>query len=198
MPDPIEQSILNKVRKDKFLMILNVPKILRNIETDKIRSNDKVNLDALQFYIYGSPVPTISVPAIDAHFAGQPYHVSSYNRPPYSPISVNFTIDNRFENYWLLWKWLAVLNDPDQSFYNSKDVNAPREGLPECKYDYQTNLVVLGKDEYNNDVVKFTYKHAFITELGEITYDYRDPGEAECSFTFVFNQLNVELLPICV
>ena len=49
-------------------------------------------------------------------------------------------------------------------------------------------------DEYNNQTAEFIYKYAFITELGEIDYNYRDDSQIQTHFSFVFNQLDMNLL----
>jgi len=60
--------------------------------------------------------------------------------------------------------------------------------------DYQTDLTIYGLDEYNNEKIKFTYTKAFPTDLGGINYNYREDGEIESSFTFVYSQLHTLLL----
>jgi hypothetical protein len=217
----MNQSILNKARKDKFLLVLDVPKVLKKINSNT-RSNNLVNLDRLQFSVYGTVVPKIVVPSEALNEYGQAYNVTSMSRPAYAPISVNFNVDNNFDNYWVLWKWLAILNDPKKGgmdphfseFSTAADkpvdpirdmignkANNPPHNL---KYkhikmnndytDYQTTITVFGLREYNEQIVKFDYSNAFITGLGELKYDYKDPTEMECNFEFVFNQLEVTLL----
>jgi len=114
----LKQAIFNKARKDKFIMVITLPKILREINSDILsqRSQSLIKQEALQFSIYGSPVPETSVPQQALGIYGQTYNVTSQVREPYAPITVNFTVDNRFSNWWVLWKWLEVLNDPRDSW----------------------------------------------------------------------------------
>jgi len=217
----MNQSILNKARKDKFILVLDVPKVLKKINSNT-RTNDLVNLDRLQFSVYGSVVPKVMVPNESLNTYGQAYNVTSQTRPPYAPVSINFNIDNNFDNYWVLWKWLAILNDPrasgmdghfaeftetkDQVMDNIRDLALKNDKSPlkNLKYkhismkndytDYQTTITIYGLREYNEKIVKFDYYNAFITGLGDLKYDYRDPTEMECNFEFVFNQLDVTLL----
>lgn len=195
------QAILNKSRADKFKMVITLPKILRELNSQILsqRGQDTVQQDTLQFSIWGVLVPGVSIPAKDLPTMGQPYKVTSQAREAYSPISVNFTIDNRFNNYWVLWKWLEYLNRPKESgmneYFNDERILASRGQLDSNKFiDYQTIITVFGLDEYNNSVVKFDYSNAFITNLGEIRYNYRDPTELETSFEFAFNQMTITLL----
>lgn len=224
----MHQSILNKARKDKFLLILDIPKVLKDLNSNT-RSNNLVNLDKLQFSVHGSVVPKVSVPNQSLNTYGQAYNITSMTRPPYNPINVNFNVDNNFDNYWVLWKWLAILNDPQKSgmtehFTDFKAINDVvldnirdlakdsnnllknnRKSPPKnVKYkhikmnnyytDYQTSITIYGLREYNEKIVRFDYSNAFITELGELKYDYKDPTEMECNFTFSFNRLEVTLL----
>jgi hypothetical protein len=149
--------------------------------------------------VWGVLVPGVSIPSQDLPTMGQPYKVTSQARDAYPPISVNFTIDNRFNNYWVLWKWLEYLNRPKESgmneYFNNEEVLKNRGQFDSKKFvDYQTIITVFGLDEYNNKVVKFDYSNAFITNLGEIRYNYRDPTELETSFEFAFNQMTVTLI----
>ena len=217
----MNQSILNKARKDKFLLVLDIPKILKDINSNT-RSNNLVNLDKLQFSVYGTMVPKISVPSEALNEYGQSYNVTSMSRPNYQPVSVSFNIDNNFENYWVLWKWLEVLNNPqkggmphhfaefEQGAEKPMDevrdmiLNKSKNQPHNIKYkhikmlndytDYQTTITVFGLREYNEKIVKFNYSNAFIVGLGELKYDYKDPAEIECNFEFAFNQLDVTLL----
>ena len=121
------QSVFNKARKDKFILVLTLPAILKdqNVVLLSERTKELVQLESLQYSIWGSPVPDINVPAASMKIWGQPYKVTSQSREPYKPINVNFTVDNLFNNYWILWKWLEVLNAPRDS------------GMPEHFAEYE-------------------------------------------------------------
>ena len=105
------QSPFNKERKDKFVLVIPTPKVLREDVSKTVRNNTFVNPDSMQFSIYGSVIPTVSIPEESVRFSGQTLNVTSYNRPVYDPIEVKFTIDNRFQNYWFIYTWLNKLND---------------------------------------------------------------------------------------
>jgi hypothetical protein len=190
----VQQSILNKNRKDKFLLVLNLPEVLKEI--NKISPSDReskyINFDSLQYSVYGAVVPTITVSDIDTAFGGQVAKFTSYNRPAYSPITVNFTIDNGFNNWWVLWSWLNLLNNSKTGKYNSDDISQP--DLVRVTNSYQADITIYGLDEYNNKKIQFDYTNAFITGLGEIVYNYRDSEQIESSFTFAFNQFTPKLL----
>lgn len=191
----VQQSILNKNRKDKFILVLNLPSVLKRV--NKIdandRSTDTLNLDSLQYSIYGSVVPESVIPDIAVPFGAQVPKITSYARSAYKPLTVNFTVDNGFNNWWVLWYWLNVINDSKESSYNANQLN-PTTALKTNLADYQANITVYGLDEYNNKKIQWNYTNAFITNLGEITYNYRDPDQIDSSFTFAFGQLNCQLL----
>jgi hypothetical protein len=190
----VQQSILNKNRKDKFLLVLNLPEILKEI--NKISPSDReskyINFDSLQYSVYGAVVPTITVSDVDTAFGGQVAKFTSYNRPAYSPITVNFTIDNGFNNWWVLWSWLNLLNNSKTGKYNSDEISQP--DLVRVTNSYQADITIYGLDEYNNKKIQFDYTNAFITGLGEIVYNYRESEQIESSFTFAFNQFTPKLL----
>ena len=192
-PQPTQQSVLNRTGKDKFLLVLNLPPILRK----RLTNDELLNIDPLQISIFGTVVPPAQVPANEVRFGGQSYNVSSYSRPNYPPLPVNFIIDNKLRNYWVLWKWLQILNDPESSFYTGTDpkLETWRDRLESgIVTEYQTNFSVISLNEYNQYTVEFIFKNAFITNLGGINYDYNDTELIKSSAEFQFSQLDVKLL----
>jgi len=132
--NPTENSSLNKASVDKFILVLNLPSVLRG----KTFDGRAIKLDPLQISVYGSVVPSIAVPSVAAAYGGQTYNVTSYTRPNYNPLTVNYVVDNTFYNYWVLWKWLSVLNDPRKSFYGGSESSDLRDSNGEV--EYQTNI----------------------------------------------------------
>jgi len=193
-----QQAILNKARADKFLLVFSLPKVLKdlNIGLASPKAQTKVKEDSLQFSIWGSVVPAVSIPHQNLRWGGQPYNVTGQSRPEYAPIMVNFTIDNNFNNYWVLWKWMDKMNNIKNSGMDDHfaDKNITNSLLSPHYTDYQTVMTVFAMDEYNKRVARFDYSNAFITDLGEINYNYRTENELESSFAFVFNQMNIILL----
>lgn len=215
-----KQSFLNKTRNDKFILVLSAPLAIAE-------DADRLGLNDIQMSVYGSPVPSINIPAEVVNWKGQQYKVTSMSRDSYDDLQVNFTIDNDFKNYWFLWRWLDILNkvedtgmDPYFNEYSDFNKTGKVSGsgktldediVKEIKYkevinkksnksvypDYQIDLTLFGIDEYNNKKIKFTYTDAFITNLGEIAYNYRDSDQAECSVNFAFSQLHAELVNDC-
>lgn len=183
------QSVLNKSHVDKFKLVFQLPNSLKKINKHDERSNATVLQDSLQFSIYGTVVPAITVPALEIRYAGSTLYNSSHSKNPYPPVTVNFTVDNQYNNYWVIYKWINLLHDEYYGTFDSTNL------IQDDRFkDYQTDLTIYGLDEYNNERIKFTYTKAFPTDLGGINFNYREDGEIESSFTFVYSQLHTQLL----
>jgi len=191
--NPTQQSVLNRSSKDKFLLILNLPQVLKK----QAITDSSIDIDPLQISVHGTIVPAVAVPSNEVRYAGQSYNVSSYSRPNYPPLTVNFIIDNKFKNYWLLWKWMSVLNSPTGSMYTgtSPKLETYRDKINSgINTEYQSNFSIFSLNEYNQKSVEFVYHNAFITGLGAINYSYRDEGIIESTAEFQFSQLDIKLL----
>ena len=201
----MNQAQLNKQRLDKFLMVITLPPALMNIETGNLgeHRNTKIIQDSLQFSVYGAVVPSIQVPEITEPYAGQTFKASSHTRPPYENVSVNFTVDSRFNNYWIIYKWLDILNNEEESIYDSNNLmetptvptrsrNKDRSLTP--PKEYQTDITLYALDEFDKPIVKFVYKKSFPVSLGSINWNYRTDAEVETTFEFAFSQLLVDLI----
>ncbi len=158
----IQQSILNKNRKDKFLLVLNLPDPLKkiNIVSPSSRESDKVYLDSLQYSVYGTIVPAATILAANLPYSGQSLNVATGKRQNYQEVTVNFTVDNRFNNWWVLWKWLDFINNAKTSTFDNNDLVAQTKyqtsngetfiaNSAGSLQSYQTNITVYGLDEYN-------------------------------------------------
>ena len=205
MADTItQQSILNKSRKDKFLLVLNLPDALKKLNTFSTidRANSNIVLDTLQYSVYGAVVPATNIEETSLPYAGQTLNLTSGKREKYEDITVNFTVDNGYNNWWVLWKWLNFINDAKTGTFDTENLAPlPTNSQDKVVYTsttnlqpYQTLITVYGLDEYNNKKIQWSYNKAFITKLNGITYNYRDAEQMESSFTFAFSQLNAELL----
>lgn len=189
----IQQSVLNKARNDKFLLVFDLPPILKNISKQITgeRSNKTVIPDSVQFSIFGTVVPEITVPAIENRYAGNTLYVSSHSKNSYPPVSVKFAIDNEYNNYWTIYQWLNLLHDQKDGRYNARQIS-----VDDSFSDYQTILTIYGLDEFNNKRIKFNYVKAFPTSIDTIDYNYQNSDEIVSGFTFVYAQMHTELLNI--
>jgi hypothetical protein len=188
----MDQAIYNKARVDKYLMILSLPAALKNIDKHNIRSNSYLNLDSLQFSIYGHITPNIIVPAVGASFSGQEIKISSHSRQPYGNNFVKFDIDNEYKNWWVIYKWLNYLNHEKFSHYDYDGLS--QKDAEQALQDYSTNFVVYALDEYNNKQIKFTYTGCFPVSLRQIQYDDRNPAIVQAELEFSYSFFEAELV----
>ena len=186
----MQQAILNKSRADKFLLIFDIPPILKEFNKKFNQSNLSIISDSVQFSIFGTAVPEITVPAVETRYAGSTLYVTSHGKNPYPPVSVKYNIDNEYKNYWVMYQWLNLLHDQYEGRYNAREIN---EYDPDFQ-DYQTDLTIYGKDEFNNNRIKFTYTKAFPTTVDAIDYNYQTPDEIASGFSFVYSQLHTEVM----
>jgi hypothetical protein len=189
----MQQSMLNKSRADKFLLIFDVPPILKDINKNytQEQNNTTIISDSVQFSIFGAAVPEITVAAQETRYAGSTLYVSSHSKDPFPPVTVNFNVDNEYRNYWVIYQWINLLHDQHIGKYNQRELNENES--PDFR-DYQTDLTIYGKDEFNNNRIKFTYTKAFPTTLEAVNYNYQDSNEITSGFTFVYSQLHTEVI----
>jgi len=192
--DPMDQSILNKSRADKFIMVLTLPKALREINISSSRANDSVMQQSLQFSVYGIVAPAIVVDPIEVPFSGQSFNFTSFKRPDYSNIRVDFKIDNEYNNYWVIYKWLNLCNNYKEGFFYAERPSLRHGPGLEPYAEYATDITVFGLDEYNEKKIQFTYVGAVPVSLGEISYNYQSSDEITSSLEFAFSQLHTKLL----
>ena len=169
-------------------MVLELPYILRK----RAATDPSLNIEPLQISIFGTVVPDIIVPEVDVRFAGQNFHISTYTRPNYPPLIINFVVDNDYKNYYMLWKWLDVMNLAIEDYYGgtSNPTNDDRVMIG-SQFEYQTTFSVLALNEYNDIALEFIYSKAFISTLGGINYSYREGDIIEASAQFHFEQLDI-------
>ncbi len=189
----IQQAVLNKSRKDKFVFVLTLPDAMKDMTytMPENRQDDRIIPNTLQFSVYGAVLPQVKVDAGHIRYSGQAVQFSSHSRPQYSNPIVNFTVDNEFNNYWVIWKWLDILNDDrDAVFHAKKRVDANESMFKE----YQGTATMYALDEYNNKKIRFDYQGLVPVSLGQIDYNYRTPDEIETTFEFSFSKLTPILL----
>ena len=188
----IQQSYLNRARGDKFILVFDLPPILKPIARKFDRNNLVVQPDTVQFSVFGTMVPEITVKGVEARFAGSTLYVSSHSKDSYPPVDINFNVDSMYNNWFVIYTWLNLLHDQYSGVYNQRGL------MPEDKNfnDYMTDLTVYGLDEFGKKRISFTYTKALPTTIKGITYTQKaDQGEEiESGFTFLYSQMHVEIL----
>ena len=201
----LNQAVLNKARVDKFLLVITLPEALRKID---VRYGDetpsKIIGEKLQMSVWGNVVPQISVPSVSVPFSGQVPKVTSFTRPAYDPVTVNFNVDSEFYNYYVIWKWLALLNDPTTSNFDSGNIsglvdpttnNLIKPNKAEFIPKYASQITLSPMNEYNQLIGTFTFTQCFATSLNGINFNYQGSEEIVSSFTFDFSQLTFTIIP---
>ena len=171
-------------------MSLTLPAALIDVNTKNDRQNTNVIQDSLQFSIYGVVVPEVAVTDVESKFSGQTFHFTSHKRPAFDNVKVKFTIDNRFNNYWVIYKWINLLNNNKEGFFHAEDIP-----IVEQPYElYSTNVSLFGLDEYDKRTIQFDFVGVVPVSIGAIDYNYRENKELETEFQFSFSQLIAKLL----
>jgi hypothetical protein len=187
-------SPLNKSLADKFLLVLKLPEALKPINEKFRRDNKSIQLDTLQFSIWGAVVPKISVPAIDLKYMGANFPISSHFYPAWDPVTIKFEVDNLWSNYWVIYQWLNLMrNDKAGIMGGISDKQKLIDGASPVR-TYSSDMTVYALDEYEEPRIKWTYTYAFPTNLGDIQFSERETKQIECNFTFQFSQLLCELV----
>lgn len=188
---PIIQSYLNKARKDKFLLVFDIPPILKTITSTYDRDNTNINPDSVQFSIFGSMVPEITVKGVENRYSGSTLYVSSHSKDSYPPLSIKFVVDSMYNNYWVIYQWLNLLHDQKTGMYNQQNILVDKNFN-----DYMTDITIYGLDEFGKKRIKFIYKKAFITTVDAIEYNQQgtEGEEIVSGFTMLYSQLHTELV----
>ena len=197
MSDNIQQSVLNKSKKDKFLFVLTLPKAMNDISytLPENRQDDRVLPESLQFSVYGAVLPTVRVDSGEIRYSGQALKFSGHSRPAYENVTVNFTVDNKFNNYWGIWKWLDLMNDDEQSIFYKDDPEFVSANPKNSMFkQYQGAATTYALDEYNNQVARFDYAGVIPVALGGVDYNYRTTDAIDTTFEFSFSKLTPILL----
>lgn len=192
MNELIEQSVYNKNRKDKFNLVLTLPDAMRDIafKLPENRDQNHVIPDTLQFSVFGAVLPSITVDSGEIRYSGQAVKFSAHSRPAYPNITVNFTVDNRFNNYWVIWKWLDLLNNDELAIFYKDYPDYMRHNPKDSMFDkYQGTATLTPLDEYNQPVMKFDYHGVLPVTLGQIDYNYRTADQIDTTFEFSFSKL---------
>lgn len=188
----IQQSILNKARQDKFLLVFDLPPIMKQISRKFERKDTTVIPDSVQFSIFGTMVPEITVKGVETRYAGSTLYVTSHSKDSYPPVNIKFNVDSQYNNYYTMYSWLNLLHDQETGLYNAQGLSPEDANFN----DYQTDLTIYGLDEYGKKIISFTYTKAFPTTVDGIEYDQKGTEGVEIvsGFTFLYSQMHVHML----
>lgn len=192
MATEVKQSFFNHASTDKFIMVFDIPQILKNNAEFYERYDKGTIPDSVQYSLYKTKVPDLTVKGVEVRNTGSTLYVSSHSKDSFPPTEVEFAIDNGYNNYWCIYQWLNLLHDEKTGQYNSKDF----PNVDKDFRDYQTNIVIFGLDEYGKKRIKFTFSKAFPTTLKGLEFNQQAEGDMRIvsGFDFLFSQMHVEII----
>jgi hypothetical protein len=168
---------LNKVFTNKFKLTIPRVGIIGSVF-------DSYSLNVLELNVKGAVAPGLSIEAVDLPvLAHKPLKVTGAGYK-LDDIEVKFLIDGQFVNYYLLWSWLNKI-------YNTRNAQAPVLDRGDKPY---VDILISALDNYNNEVMQFKYRGAFITGLSKVDVDYENANRIEASATFSYDDF--ELIPV--
>ena len=188
--NPTNQSDLNVARKNKFILVIDLPRCFNKLRNDGTRACSYFKTNKLQMNVFGNIVPEMEIESVGIPGWGQTPKVSSLARPAWKPINVNFTVDSMYENYYVIYKWMDLMNSVTEGRFDADNELKTNGKLP----SYTTTFSLYALDEYNNPKTRWNYFGCFPTSLGSINFNKRDPDELECDFTYEFSFLKMDLL----
>jgi len=184
------QSISNVTRKDKFKLIIDIPCALQNI-IKETNSCSNLTIEKLILNVWGYLVPEFQINNNDVGYGGQVFSFSNLSRPAIPPITVNFTVDNNFKNYFILYKWLDFQNDEELSIFDGKNLHQNHTGRIN---EYSSVFTIVALDEYDSEIAKWEFRNAYPISLGSLNISPRESTELETTVTFRANQVKMILI----
>lgn len=185
-----KESDLNTARSNKFIIVIDLPKCFKGLDGKAIGPCSYFKTQKLQMAVYGKIVPELKIDSIDIPGWTHTLKASSKARPAYAPVTLNFIVDSKYENYYVIYKWMNIMNN---NLAGGFDISNETRKTGKMG-DYSTTFSLYLLDEYNKPVVRWDYLGAFPTSLGSLNLDKRNPKEIECEFSFEFSFINMELL----
>ena len=167
------QINLNKSSGANYELIFPVLPITKGIRDTEI----------LTLNIHGTVIPAISLGTEEGNWQGGvvPRAVSSLT---YEPWYVNFTVDSNWCNWWMLYKWITLIDDGNTHY-----------GMPTTDYFADATLNIY--DNSNNRVMGIKIVNIYPTNLNEVTMSQRDGQEnLDCGVNFNYTRIEVERLVI--
>lgn len=191
--NPTDDSDLNVARTNKFILVIDLPQCFKKLEDTGVgRKCVYFRTQKLQMNVFGKIVPEMEMPALEIPGWGQVPKVSSLSRPAHRPITVQFTVDSKYENYYVLYKWLDLMNDVKEGRFDAhQQLGKERRGHVA---DYTATFSLYSLAEYNTPVARWNYYGCFPTSIGAINFNKRDVKELESEFIFEYSFVEMELI----
>jgi hypothetical protein len=158
-------------------------------------------LPKVSFFCQSVNIPQVSLtPARQAtRFVDIP-HVG--DKPVYSELSINFTVQENMENYIELYRWIVGIGFPNNTDEFKKLIQGESYRFPETKYASvnavysDASLMILNSD--NNPIVRVSFYDAWPTSLSGFTLDVTpsDSVTVQATATFAYRYFEIEPLQL--
>lgn len=145
-----QKTNLNKAVGQSFELIF--PKIpVRS----KVRETEPFTLN-----IYGTVIPSLSISTTEHHWQGG---VNPRAMAPaiFEPWFVNFAVDSYFENWFMIYEWLSIINNNENIYDRTPS-------------DYWISATLKVLDNQQRHILDITFEHLFPTLLNEVSLSYRE------------------------
>ena len=182
------ESPLNKTFVDKYFFIFELPDALKNKKYDDMFIKNEMGMTKkiLQWSIVKAEVPSITIKAGEANYAGGTLRYSTHTKSPYEPFKLTFKVDSNYLNYFTIYEWINFIYGEKEGHFDEDNITNKTSFS-----EYAVPVSIVGLDEYNNPVIQWIFTYAFPTDLSSISLDYTDTQEIEFSATFVFSQMRI-------
>ena len=189
MSDNFIQSPLNRAYTDKFYFLMNLPSALKNLKEKYVQNINELGIkrESIGWSLVKASTPEINIKAQSIPYAGGNHYISSHVKDAYSPLTIEFKVDSRYANYTTIYEWINYIYDEKYGHFDANNLS-PISGTD----TYASTISLVATDEYEKDVIMWTFKNAFPTKISSLSLDYKSTDEMTCTADFVFSQMYIK------
>ena len=183
------QSPLNRAYGDKFYFLMNLPSALKNLREKYVKNlkEEGIKRESIGWSIIKASTPEVLIKAQSIAYAGGNHYISSHVKDPYSPLTIEFKVDNRYANYSTIYEWINYIYDEKEGHFDAHNLS-PISGTD----TYAATISLVATDEYDKEIIMWTFKNAFPTKISSLSLDYTSSEELTCTVDFVFSQMYIK------
>lgn len=189
MSDNFIQSPLNRAYADKFYFLMNLPSALKNLKEKYVQNINELGIkrESIGWSLVKASTPEINIKAQSIPYAGGNHYISSHVKDAYSPLTIEFKVDSRYANYTTIYEWINYIYDEKYGHFDANNLS-PISGTD----TYASTISLVATDEYEKDIIMWTFKNAFPTKISSLSLDYKSTDELTCTADFVFSQMYIK------
>lgn len=183
------QSPLNRAYTDKFYFLMNLPSALKNLREKYVKNlkEEGIKRESIGWSIIKASTPEIVIKAQSIPYGGGNHYISSHVKDPYSALTIEFKVDNRYANYTTIYEWINYIYDEKEGHFDAHNLS-PIAGTD----TYASTISLIAMDEYEKETIMWTFRNAFPVRISSLNLDYTSTEEITCSVDFVFSQMYVK------